>query len=128
MLAIMQDKIINLGLKMLSLEAYFTIHLTQHDQECRARLVALHRQSYRTSTRLLQETNSEMIKKSLAALQKRDKDSIQFKQRYISITKIVKIHTVYELHDLVHTQIFTVTSVCVFNIYLHELHSIYSQM
>jgi len=61
--AIMQDKIINLGLKMLSLEAYFTIHLTQHDQECRARLVvvALQRQSYKTSRQLLQETNPEMI-------------------------------------------------------------------
>jgi hypothetical protein len=62
MLAIMQDKIINLGLKMLSLEAYFTIHLTQHDQECRARPVALRGQSYKTSKQLLQETKPEMMK------------------------------------------------------------------
>jgi len=65
MLAIRQDKIINLGLKMLSLEAHFTIHFTQHDQECRARLAALQRKSYKISTQLLQETNPEMIKKSL---------------------------------------------------------------
>jgi hypothetical protein len=67
-------------------------------------------------------------KKSPAALQKRDKDNIQSKQQYISITKIVKIYTAYELHDLVHAQIFTVTSLHVFNIYSHKLHSIYSQM
>ena len=111
MLAIMQDKSINLGLKMLSLEAHFTIHFTQHDQECGARLAALQRKSYKISTQLLQETNPEMIKKnSLAALQKRDKDNNQSKQHYFSITKIVKIYTVYESHDFVHTQIFTVTS------------------
>jgi hypothetical protein len=63
MLAIMLDKIINSGLKMLSLEAYFTIHLTQHDQECGASLVVLQMQSYKTNTRLLLETNSEKIKK-----------------------------------------------------------------
>ena len=63
-------------------------------------------------------------KKSPAALQKSDKDNIQFKQQYISITKIVQIYTVYELHDLVHVHIFNVKSVYVFNIYSHKHDSI----